>query len=166
MWRNFGKFWRNFGEILEKFCHNFRAFMWRKIKPKKYFWWRKNEKYEVWTRLPTLLSRQQRKKRDRSHYVPNAIQSIKTQRRQPGKHETDGREDFHARVAIWLHMKKSQGDLIGSILGSVCKWPDLWSLGRGLGILCSSQKEHSSIKILYLIAYVFMWLHNELPPPV
>ena len=73
-------------------------------------------------------------KEARSHYVPNAIQSIKTQRRQPGKHETDGREDFHARVAIWLHMKKSQGDLIGPILGSVCKWPDLWSLGRSLGI--------------------------------
>ena len=65
---NFGKFWRNFGEILEKFCHNFRAFMWRKIKPKKYFWWRKNEKYEVWTRLPTLLSRQQRKKLDPTTY--------------------------------------------------------------------------------------------------
>ena len=39
-------------------------------------------------------------KEARSHYVPNAIQSIKTQRRLPGKHETDGREDFHARVAI------------------------------------------------------------------
>ena len=35
MWRNFGKFW----EILRlfgRFCHNLRAFMWRKIEPKKY----------------------------------------------------------------------------------------------------------------------------------
>ena len=43
MWRNVGKIWRNFRKIWEilvnfdRFCHNLRAFMWRKIEPKSTF---------------------------------------------------------------------------------------------------------------------------------
>ena len=45
MWRTFGKNWEilgNFGKFWEilrnfgRFCHNLRAFIWRKIEPKKY----------------------------------------------------------------------------------------------------------------------------------
>ena len=35
------KFWRNFG----KFCHNLRAFMWRKIEPKSTF---VENKWQIW----------------------------------------------------------------------------------------------------------------------
>ena len=35
------------------FCHNLRIFMWRKIEPNRR--WRKNDKYQVWIRVPPFI---------------------------------------------------------------------------------------------------------------
>ena len=35
IFRNFGKYWESLGDV-GRFCHTLRAFMWRKIEPKKY----------------------------------------------------------------------------------------------------------------------------------
>ena len=55
MWRNvgnFGKLWRYFGKFWEilgnfgRFCHNLRAFMWRKIESKTFV----EKKWQIWGR--------------------------------------------------------------------------------------------------------------------